>query len=107
MTQQPDRDALPDVRPDSRPDARADSEARTLVEREGVNAGSDRATVEGDVGTNPHPLASESEDTGGDGGHPLHPLDGDDEAARLVEEGRAPDPLGYPSESGQDNGSIS
>jgi hypothetical protein len=112
-----------------------DSESRTLVEREGVNAGSDRSTVEEDVGMVPHPLASEYDDTaarptsaqdenpsgevaadghaiGGEaiavgGGQPPRPLDGDAEVARLVEEGRAPDPSGSPPESGQDNGSIS
>jgi hypothetical protein len=40
-----------------------DSENRTLVEREGVNAGSERSTVEGDVGMVPHPVASEYDDT--------------------------------------------
>jgi hypothetical protein len=112
-----------------------DSENRTLVEREGVNAGSERSTVEGDVGMIPHPVASEYDDTaarptsaedenpsaevaadghaiGGEavvvgGGQPARPLDGDAEVAQLVEEGRAPDPAGYSSESGQDEGSIS
>jgi hypothetical protein len=112
-----------------------DSENRTLVEREGLNAGSERSSVEGDVGMIPHPVASEYDDTGArptsaddengsgkvapDGhavgapavvvseGHPPRRLDGDAEVAELVEEGRAPDPSGYPAESGQDNGSMS
>jgi hypothetical protein len=113
-----------------------DSENRTLVEREGVNAGSERSTVEGDVGMIPHPVSSEYDDTaarptsaedegeGGEdssckvagdghrvgapdvvvgGGHPPRPLDGDAEVAEIVDRGDAP----YPSESGQDNGSLS
>jgi len=112
-----------------------DPEGRTLVEREGVNAGSDRSAVEGDTDMISTPVASEYDDTGArptsaqdeggsgkvapdghaigapavvvGGGHPPRQLDGDAEVAELVEEGRAPDPTGYPSESGQDNGSIS
>jgi hypothetical protein len=108
---------------------------RTLVEREGVNAGSERSTVEGDADMISTPVASEYDDTsarptsaedenpsaevaadghaiGGQavvvgGGRPVRPLDGDAEVAELVEEGRAPDPAGYSSESGQDDGSIS
>jgi hypothetical protein len=112
-----------------------DPEGRTLVEREGVNAGSDRATVEGDADmispqvasqyddTAPRPTSAEDENPSGKvaddghvigapavvvgGGQPPRPLDGDAEVAELVEEGRAPDPSGYSSESGQDNGSMS
>jgi hypothetical protein len=120
-----------------------DAENRMLVEREGVNAGSERSTVEGDVGMIPYPVSSEYDDTAArptsaedegegenegegpsgkiaddghavgapavvvGGGQPPRPLDGDAEVARLVEEGRAPDPAAYPSESGQDNGSMS
>jgi hypothetical protein len=108
-----------------------DSENRTLVEREGVNAGSERSTVEGDVGMIPHPVSSEYDDTAArptsaedenpsgkvaddghvvgapavvvGGGHPPRPLDGDAEVAEVVEKGAGP----YPSESGQDNGSMS
>jgi hypothetical protein len=107
-----------------------DPEHRTLVEREGVNAGSDRSSVEGDADMVSPRVASEYDDTGarptsaqdengsGDvaadghaigapatvvgGGHPPQQLDGDAEVAELVEQGRAM----HPSESGQDNGSM-
>jgi hypothetical protein len=85
-----------------------DPQHRTLVEREGVNAGSDRSTVEGDREEVSPPVASqpsmsEHDDTAArrgavGGGGPPRELDGT---------GDLPAPDTDAVESGQDNGSMS
>jgi hypothetical protein len=103
-----------------------DPEHRTLVEREGVNAGSDRSTVEGDADLVSPRVASEYDDTAS------RPTSADDEngSGRVADDGHA---IGAPAtvvggghgpreldetdrllapetdavESGQDNGSMS
>jgi hypothetical protein len=102
-----------------------DPQHRTLVEREGVNAGSDRSTAEGDADMVSPPVASEYDDT------PSRPTSADDEngSGRVAADGHA---IGAPAtvvggggppreldetgdlpapdtdaiESGQDNGSM-
>src|SRR4051812_14314571 len=103
-----------------------DPEHRTLVEREGVNAGSDRSTVEGDADMISPQVASQYDDTA------ARPTSADDEngSGRVAADGHA---IGAPAtvvgsgnerqlldetagsalapeadavESGQDNGSM-
>jgi hypothetical protein len=74
-----------------------DPENRTLVEHEGVNAGSDRTTDEGDhVAADGHVVGPPATVDGG-GGPPRE----------LDETGDLPAPGTDAVESGQDNGSMS
>jgi hypothetical protein len=103
-----------------------DPENRTLVEREGVNAGSDRTTGEGDHDMVSPRVASEYDDTAarptsaddengsgrvaGDGhaiGAPATVVGGGGPPRELDETGDLPAPATDAVESGQDNGSIS
>ena len=72
-----------------------DPQHRTLVQREGVDAGSDASTVEGD-----RDLPSPSVDPDYDGAS-LRPTPADDEADSALA------PSTAAAESGQDNGSMS
>jgi hypothetical protein len=75
----------------------ADPQHRTLVEREGVNAGSDRSTDEGDhVAADADVIGAPATVVGGGG--PLREQD---------ETGDLPAPENDAMESGQDNGSMS
>ena len=96
-----------------------DAENRTLVEREGVNAGSDRTTGEGDHDMVSPPVASEYDDTAArptsaddanGSGHVAadgHAIGGGRPPRELDETGDLPAPDTDAVESGQDNGSMS
>jgi hypothetical protein len=103
-----------------------DPDNRTLVEREGVNAGSDRTTSEGDHDMVSPPVASQYDDTaarpmsaddeGGSGrvaadghviGAPATVVGGGQPPRELDETGDLPAPDTDAVESGQDNGSMS